>query len=211
MCSPSSKSRSSCGSGRCPGPRHRAAQPIGPFQCKQTHEKPPFAEAGSRRPGEDGRLGHVVVRRRATLRFPTANLPPEPVDFGRMPTSQPFSSRKLAQASSACSTASPAPSRAPRFAHAIASTRRLPRRQGCDCLRECTPADRRNLPEPTFHFRHLRLGLGSGISVMVASVNSKMLATDTAFSSAMRTTLVGIDDAGLRPDRHIALRPASKP
>ena len=34
-------------------------------------------------------------------------------------------------------------------------------------------------------------GSFSGISVMVASVNSRMLATDTAFSKAMRTTFVG--------------------
>src|ERR1019366_4045619 len=37
----------------------------------------------------------------------------------------------------------------------------------------------------------LRSLLTSGISVIVASVNKRMLATDTAFSRAVRTTFVG--------------------
>lgn len=37
----------------------------------------------------------------------------------------------------------------------------------------------------------IRSRFGSGISVIVASVNSRTLATDTAFSSAVRTTLAG--------------------
>jgi len=50
----------------------------------------------------------------------------------------------------------------------------------------------------------------SGISVMVASVNNRTLATDTAFSSAMRTTLVGsMMPASTRST--YSLRPASKP
>jgi alanine dehydrogenase len=51
---------------------------------------------------------------------------------------------------------------------------------------------------------------GSGISVMVASVNRRTLATDTAFSSATRTTLVGsMMPASTRST--YSLRPASKP
>ena len=43
----------------------------------------------------------------------------------------------------------------------------------------------------------MRLFSGSSISVIVASVSNNTLATDTAFSSATRTTLVGIDDSSL--------------
>src|SRR5450830_742824 len=56
----------------------------------------------------------------------------------------------------------------------------------------------------------LRSLLTSGISVIVASVSNRMLATDTAFSSAMRTTLVGsMIPASIRST--YSLRPASKP
>src|SRR5665811_2147059 len=56
----------------------------------------------------------------------------------------------------------------------------------------------------------LRSLLTSGISVIVASVSNRMLATDTAFSSAIRTTLVGsMIPASIRST--YSLRPASKP
>jgi hypothetical protein len=50
----------------------------------------------------------------------------------------------------------------------------------------------------------------SGISVIVASVNSNTLATETAFSSAMRTTLVGSMIPASMRSRY-SLRAASKP
>ena len=50
----------------------------------------------------------------------------------------------------------------------------------------------------------------SGISVIVASVSSRVLATETAFSSATRTTLVGsMMPASIKST--YCLRPASKP
>src|SRR5664280_713472 len=56
----------------------------------------------------------------------------------------------------------------------------------------------------------LRSLLTSGISVIVASVSNRMLATDTAFSRAMRTTFVGsMIPASIRST--YSLRPASNP
>src|ERR1019366_3083792 len=56
----------------------------------------------------------------------------------------------------------------------------------------------------------LRSLFPSGISVIVASVSNRILATDTAFSSAMRTTFVGsMIPASIRST--YSLRPASKP